>query len=188
MYKEKAQAADNDHHHSELSILPLPSSHIHQPPSTMFPKSVLLLAALGQALEIRKGDQLRHGGEMSIQGEPTVFNGVLTSVSVIEGNGCPAGSYHLAPIEPGKSISTVLELDPSIYYYNNSTSAGPVSCGVSFEFDFVIPTAEADLSFGTSVQAVTKYEEGDTTRETGFVASHNLTMRVLDETLSVSKP
>lgn len=153
----------------------------------MFPKSVLLLAALGQALEIRKGDQLRHG-EMSIQGDSTVFNGVLTSVSVIEGNGCPAGSYHLAPIEPGKSISTVLELDPSIYYYNNSTSAGPVSCGVSFEFDFVIPAAEADLSFGTSVQAVAKYEEGDTTRETGFVASNDLTVRVLDESFSVSQP
>lgn len=187
MYKEEAQATVEYHHQSQLNTLSLPPSPIHQPPFTMFPKSVLLLAALGQALEIRKGDQLRHG-EMSIQGDSTVFNGVLTSVSVIEGNGCPAGSYHLAPIEPGKSISTVLELDPSIYYYNNSTSAGPVSCGVSFEFDFVIPAAEADLSFGTSVQAVTKYEEGDTTRETGFVASNDLTVRVLDESFSVSQP
>ena len=152
----------------------------------MFPKSLILLAALGQALEVRKGADL-FKGEMSIQ--EVEISGNLTSVTVFEGNGCPAGSYKVQPFEVGKSPNTTIEFDPSIFIYNQTIAPGPVSCGIGFEFDFFIPEAEgADLGFGTRMELNTRYDQNDTTRESGFQADYDITMRVQEETIEFVSP
>lgn len=152
----------------------------------MFSKSFILLAALGQAMEVRKGPDV-FKGEMSIQS--TEVLGVLTSVTVLEGNGCPAGSYKVQPFEVGKSPNTTIEFDPSIFVYNETIAPGPVSCGINFEFDYVISESDdAELGFGTRMELITRYDENDTTRESGFKAVYDLHMTIQDYTDDAVSP
>ena len=100
-------------------------------------------------------------------------NGTLLTASVIEGNGCPAGTYYLHPIEPGKSAKTFVEMDN--WLYNSTTSPEPVTCGIKFTFKFVYPDSGfADMLFGTQLWHTSAYEEGDTEHSGLFVGKYDL--------------
>ena len=101
--------------------------------------------------------------------EATPTNGTLLTASIIEGNGCPAGTFYMQPIEPGKVMNTFVEFDN--WVYNSTTSPEPVTCGVKFTFEFVYPESGlAALEFGTKLFYTSAFEEGDTEQNAQFVA------------------
>jgi hypothetical protein len=124
-----------------------------------------LLISLGQAAKILRGPTPPHIDAS----QATIVNGTLTSFSVIEGSGCPAGSYHAQPIEPGKSLNTYVDFDASIFSYNSTTSTAPVTCTVSFNYEFVYPEGgQAQLNLDTITYNDAQFEQGDVNRTTYF--------------------
>lgn len=151
----------------------------------MLLKSLLPFISLGQAAKILRQPTSRLSSDEGTI-EPTPVNGTLTSFTVIEGNGCPAGSYQLGPFEPGKSINAFVDYDPSVFFYNSTTSPGPVGCTVSIDFEFVYPeSGVAGLELLTVTPYANKYEEGDEERGTNFIIDYLLAIVAGDESLDV---
>lgn len=95
------------------------------------------------------------------------FGGVLTSFSVIEGTGCPAGTFTPQPIKAGTSTSTVVDFDN--FDYNSTTSEVSVTCTISYDFEYTIPErgyGSLYVQLHTAAQGF--YEENDTERGTNF--------------------
>ena len=135
-------------------------------------KLLPLLFALGLADRI-----IGPGAQITFADEPErgsqYTNGTFLTASVIEGNGCPAGTYYLHPIEPGKSAKTFVGMDN--WLYNSTTSSEPVTCGINFTFKFVYPKSGfADMMFGTQLWHTSAYEEGETEHSGLFVGKYDL--------------
>ena len=129
-------------------------------------KSLLLLISVAQASQmLRLGVPHATNSNDGITPSP----GTLTSFSILEGSGCPAGSYRAQPFEPGKSVQTYVDFDPEIFLYNSTTSPAPVECTVTITFDFIYPeNGRADVYLSANISNTAKFEEGDTERETNF--------------------
>ncbi|KAH7355462.1 hypothetical protein BKA66DRAFT_446539 [Pyrenochaeta sp. MPI-SDFR-AT-0127] len=133
-----------------------------------------LLAVLGQARSISPRQFLPSGA--------VTVNGTITSFSVLEGSGCPAGTYEPQPIEPGKSETTYADF--SSFVYNSNTSPGPVTCTLSIDFEFKYPESGAAIIFvGTIGYIEGFYEEGDDKKETVFTLDHYTTASAGAETV-----
>ncbi|OAG08069.1 uncharacterized protein CC84DRAFT_1257000 [Paraphaeosphaeria sporulosa] len=131
-------------------------------------KTFSLLISVGQAIQVLRGSA-PHATSSNDDTTPIPVNGTLTSFSVLEGSGCPAGSYHAQPIEPGKSLNTYVDVDPSIFFFNSTTTPAPVTCTLNINFEFVYPeNGQAELFIGAFASNDIKFEEGDTVRETNF--------------------
>jgi len=150
-------------------------------------KSFSLLISLGQAAKILRGSNshIATSGESTIQSARV--NGTLTSFSVIEGSGCPAGTYHAQPIEPGKSLNTYVDFDAGIFLYNSTTTTAPVTCTLSMSFEFIYPEdGQAEINLDSITYNDAKFEEGDLDRETNFRAEFDMVVAAGNEELSVS--
>lgn len=114
----------------------------------------------------------------------TQVNGTLTSFSILEGNGCPAGTYHPQPFEPG-TLSTFVDFDS--FVFNGSSSSEPLRCTLNVNFEFTYPEdGVAGLEIDTIAVFETKYEEGDETKVTNFVINHDMAATAGDSERSVS--
>jgi hypothetical protein len=100
------------------------------------------------------------------------FSGVLTAFSVIEGTaGCPAGTFTPQPIEPGKSTNTYVDFNN--FDFNNTTSEGPATCSIAFDFEYTMPErGYGSLYVQLHTLAQGWFEENDTERETNFNVNH----------------
>lgn len=129
-----------------------------------------------------------HANTLADEGE-FYFGGVLTSFSVVEGTGCPAGTFTPQPIETGKSPNTYVDFDR--FVYNSTTSEGPVTCTLKFDFEYTYPEGDgtpvllAQVSTGTS----NEYEENDQERGTNFNLEHTFSVKAgQSEIDNVSSP
>jgi hypothetical protein len=97
--------------------------------------------------------------------------GLLTSFSVIEGTGCPAGTFTPQPIEAGKTTNTYVDFES--FLFNSTTSEAPVTCSVKYEFEFTYPERGYGAVYPqVSTETESKYEESDTERGTNFNLEH----------------
>ena len=160
---------------------------------TMFTKSFIALMALGQATAL--SSRIATSGNSKIlssrdslaarQDNATPVNGTITSLRVLEGDGCPAGTYHLESFEPNKSLSTAVKFDS--FGYNSATSSGPVACTVGIDFSFNYPESGiAQIYVSTDTAYTTAYEEGDEEKATNFNLRHELITQAGPEGFDVS--
>jgi hypothetical protein len=97
--------------------------------------------------------------------------GVFTSFSVIEGTGCPAGTFTPQPIEAGKTINTYVDFES--FLFNSTTSEVPVTCSLRFEYDFTYPERGYGVVYPqVNTETESKYEEDDMERGTNFNLEH----------------
>ncbi|PVH95976.1 hypothetical protein DM02DRAFT_659634 [Periconia macrospinosa] len=130
----------------------------------MLCKPLFLFIALGEALSLTS--------QVPKSRASTRVNGTLTSFTLLEGSGCPAGTYKAQPFEPGKLLNTYVEFDS--FVYNSTTSSSPLTCTLSIDFEFVFPeSGEAEVVVIASSSVEAKYEEGDDDRTTNFVLQHD---------------
>lgn len=146
-------------------------------------KSFFLFISLGQAAQILRSSNLQ-----GVTAEPaTLVNGTLTSISVLEGSGCPAGTYHVQPIEPGKSLNTFVDFDPSTYLFNSTTTTAPVTCTLSISFEFIYPEdGQALVKVDSITDNVAKFEEWDVDRGTNFNLENYMLAKAGDDEVEVS--
>ena len=151
-------------------------------------KTIPLLISLAQATKILQGSTphvTSSGDDITIQS--TRVNGTLTSFSVIEGSGCPAGTYQAQPIEPGKSLNTYVDFDPSVFKFNSTTNTVEVTCTLSVDFEFVYPEdGQAQILLDTVTNNDASFEEGDVARETNFNVAYDVIVAAGDEGFDVS--
>ncbi|KAF2444933.1 hypothetical protein P171DRAFT_431716 [Karstenula rhodostoma CBS 690.94] len=103
---------------------------------------------------------------------------------ILEGSGCPAGTYHAQPIEPGKSLNTYVDFDPSVFLFNSTTTPAPVTCTTSVNFEFTYPEDD-QVSFETTHVQRRQVEERDVDRGTNFIFDFKLLANAGDEVLDV---
>lgn len=138
-------------------------------------KSFSLFISLAQAAQILRGSISNVATSSDIAIQSTQVNGTLTSFSVIEGSGCPAGTYHAQPIEPGKSLNTYVDFDAGTFLYNSTTTTAPVTCTFSFDFEFIYPEdGEAQIDINSITYNDARFEEGDVDRETNFNVQYDM--------------
>jgi hypothetical protein len=107
-------------------------------------------------------------------------------VSVLEDNGCPAGTYHVQPFEPGKSLNTYVDFDTGSFLFNSTTSPGPANCTLSIDYEFVYPEdGNAEVIFDTIMHHEDKFEEGDVDRGTNFVTEYDILFTAGAEQIAV---
>lgn len=148
-------------------------------------KSFFLLISLGNAAYILEGGQ-RISAASEDPTEPPQVNGTITSVEVIGGIGCPAGSYHVGPFQPGKSLNTYVEFDAGTYLYNSSATA-PVDCTIKVAYEFVHPEGGSALVEFSSINYYdARYEEGDTEKTAEFVTDFQIIATAGDDSIDVS--
>lgn len=114
------------------------------------------------------------------------FGGVLTTFSVIEGTGCPAGTFTPQPIEPGKSTSAYVDFNN--FDFNSTTSEGPATCSITFDFEYTMPERGYG-NFQPNLHTLAQgwYEESDTERQTNFNVAHLFNIKAgPDEFVDVS--
>ncbi|KAL1610322.1 hypothetical protein SLS60_001988 [Paraconiothyrium brasiliense] len=149
--------------------------------------SLFMLIPMGQAANILHEGTPRLATPDDSAVRSARVNGTLTSISILEGSGCPAGTYQPGPLEPGKSLNTAVDFDPSIFLYNSTTSLNPVMCTLSIDFEFVYPEdGQADLLILTASSYTTKYEEGDEERGTNFIFKHEMLGMAGDREIEVT--
>lgn len=152
----------------------------------MVSKSLFLIASVAQATEMLRLSGL-HTTSLEDSTTPIPVNGTLTSFSILEGSGCPAGSYQTQPIEPGKSLNTYVDFDPEIFLYNSTTTLAPVKCTINVDFDLICPeNGQADVYLAAITTNNAKFEEGDADRETNFNLYIDALYTAGDEYLDVS--
>jgi hypothetical protein len=151
----------------------------------MFFKSIPLLISLAQAAKILQPPNPHIASAQSAR-----VNGTLTSFTIIEGSGCPAGSYHAVPISPGASLNTYVDVDPSIYAYNSTTSTAPASCTFLIDFEFVFPEdGVAEINLDTITYNDAQFEDGDGNKTTNFKANFDMVVAMSGtEGFNVSQP
>ncbi|KAF2789711.1 hypothetical protein K505DRAFT_365381 [Melanomma pulvis-pyrius CBS 109.77] len=153
----------------------------------MLLKSFFLLFSLGQAAQVLRASipHIATSSDSTIQSTPV--NGTLTSFSILEGSGCPAGTYHAQPIEPGKSLNTYVDFDAGVFLFNSTTSTAPVTCTLSINFEFIYPEdGLPEVFFGTVTNNEAKFEEGDVDRGTNFIEQYDVIATAGDEGLDGS--
>jgi hypothetical protein len=108
------------------------------------------------------------------------FGGVLMSFSVVEGTGCPAGTFTPQSIEAGKSLNTFVDFDS--FVYNSTASEGPVTCTLKFDFEYTYPEGDGTpvLLAQVSTDLSSEYEENDQERGTNFNLEHTFTLKAGD--------
>ncbi|KAJ4298816.1 hypothetical protein N0V90_004058 [Kalmusia sp. IMI 367209] len=141
----------------------------------MILKSISLFISLGQAAHIIRASIPHIATSSGSTIQSTQVNGTLTSFNILEGSGCPAGTYHPQPIEPGKSLNTYVDFDAGSFLFNSTTSTTPVTCTLSIDFEFVYPEdGHAEVIFETLTYNDAKFEEGDVDRGTNFVVAYDI--------------
>jgi len=125
-------------------------------------KSLFLLTSLGQASFISS-----HIAASSIG-----VLGTVASFSILEGNGCPAGTYQTQPFESRRSLNTYADFDS--FVYSSATSPGPLVYILSVDFEFIIPEDGTGVFIGNSAFVNIKYEEGYDAGETNFYMTHDM--------------
>ncbi|KAF2727301.1 hypothetical protein EJ04DRAFT_557484 [Polyplosphaeria fusca] len=137
----------------------------------MLLNALFLLAALAQARSISR----RQDDPPPFPG--TEVNGTITSFSVLEGNGCPAGTYKTQPIELGKALNTYVDFDS--FVYNTNTSPSSLNCGLSIDFEFTYPDdGIANLFISTISSVEGKYDEASDNKDTIFVDEHLISVHI----------
>jgi hypothetical protein len=150
-------------------------------------KSFSLLISLGQAAQILRASNAHVATSDNSTIQRTVVNGTLTSFSVIEGSGCPTGTYHAQSIEPGKSLNTYVDFDAGIFLYNSTINTAPVMCTLSINFEFTYPEdGQAEINLDSIMNNDAKFEEGDLIRETNFLAAYDLKVAAGEVNFDVS--
>lgn len=121
-----------------------------------------------------------------------IVNGILTSFSVLEGTGCPAGTFTPQPIEAGKSTQAVIDF--SNFVFNSTTSEGPATCSLKYDFEFTYPASDAGIPIlypQVATETSSSYEEGDSERSTNFNLVHVFNVKAGEDGLynvSITQP
>lgn len=111
----------------------------------------------------------------------TRINATFTSFNVLGGNGCPAGTYHSQPLEPGLSETSV---DFDNFYFNH-TFAAEVQCTVALDFEFTYPeSGMPDVTIASLASLETKY--GDEDKLTDFWSTMEWSIQAGDFAWEVS--
>ena len=119
-----------------------------------------LLLAVGQARVVK---------EIAKRQSVDPINGVITSLTVLEGSGCPAGTYHPGSFEAGKSINTFFDFD-NFVLNNSQSSDDSVICTLSIDYEIVYPkSGEADIA-----PAIRTHLETKDGKDTEFHVNYNV--------------
>lgn len=93
----------------------------------------------------------------------TVINATITSLNVLGGEGCPAGTYHSQPLAPG-SLDASVDFDN--FYFNHTFSAH-VNCTIAVDFEFTYPESGMPYILIWAISSIeTKY--GDASSDASF--------------------
>ena len=149
-------------------------------------KSFFIFFSLGNAAKILEGGRTRILTASDEPTDPPQVNGTITSVNVLGGTGCPSGSYHIGPFQPGKSLNAYVEFDAGTYFYNSSSIA-PVDCALDVSYEFIHPEGGAALvEFDSITYYTNEYEEGDDEKMTEFVTRYDINATAGDDSIDVS--
>ncbi|KAF1980296.1 hypothetical protein BU23DRAFT_562675 [Bimuria novae-zelandiae CBS 107.79] len=148
----------------------------------------MLLIPLGQAAQLLQASTPYTLGTVASSDSvipSTIVNGTLTSLSIVEGSGCPNGTYHPQHFELGQSLNTYVDFDT--FLFNSTTSPAPVTCTLSIDFEFVYPEdGLAEMIFDTIAYNDAKFEEGDVARGTNFITAYGIIYTTGDDGINGS--
>lgn len=123
-------------------------------------KSMYLLLAVGHARVVKEIAKRQFGDPI---------NGVITSLNVLEGSGCPTGTYHPGSFEAGKSINTFVDFD-NFVLKNSQGSDDTVVCTLSIDYEIVYPkNGEAEIT-----PAIRTHLETKDGKDTEFHVDYNV--------------
>jgi hypothetical protein len=118
------------------------------------------LLAVGQARVVK---------EIAKRQDIEPINGVITSLNVLEGDGCPAGTYHPGSFEAGRSINTFVDFD-SFVLTNNQGSDDTVICTLSIDYEIVYPKS-GEANIAPAIQTHLETKDG---KDTEFHLNYNV--------------
>ena len=145
---------------------------------------LLSLVSLGHTAQLLRGST---APSSPLTTQTTRVHGTLTSFSVIEGSGCPAGTYTTTPITPGVSLNTAVDFDAAVFLYNSTTSTAPVTCTLSIDFEFTYPEdGQAEIILDSVLYNDARFEQGDTNRTTNFNVEYDLQATAGADEIAVS--
>ena len=123
-------------------------------------KSMYLLLAVGQARVVK---------EIAKRQFEDPINAIITSLNVLEGSGCPAGTYHPGTLDEGKSINTFVDFD-NFVLNNSEASDDSLTCTLSIDYEIVYP-ASGSAQIIPSIQSHLETKDG---KDTEFHLDYNV--------------